>query len=216
MDAIITGDMVQSTRIDDKELMLAELQSILTTLANAGWIGPGFDVYRGDSFQLLVKSPADALKTALVLRAMLMLNTPADSPMDWEARLSIGLGDISYQAERLTQSAGSAFEYSGRELERMKNRERIRFTSADEGLNDEFETSLALAEFILSRWSRESAETAMAHFFYSENQREMAENRFHISQPAVSGRFRAAGLDALDLLTRRFSHRINTYLASHE
>jgi hypothetical protein len=60
--AVLTGDIVNSTRL--KKIAEKKLLKILT----AALAAHQFEFYRGDSFQVYVRNPAEALKIALICR----------------------------------------------------------------------------------------------------------------------------------------------------
>ncbi len=210
MIAVITGDIIQSTQIRDKAALLAALRKTAEQLVQKQLISPReFDIYRGDSFQLFVKKPETALKLILIIRASLMYHTPDDGDRLWDARVSIGLGTLEFRAKDIRQSSGSALIYSGRGLDSLKSRQKMKMTSSHEEFDKDINMGLHLAEYIISRWSRESAETIIEKYLNHATQKEIAK-KFHISQPAVSKRFKAAGIDALDIFINRFEKKLQT------
>lgn len=91
---VITGDLVNSTNIAAKwrqtvvdALHVCVKESIPLTPVK-------LEMYRGDSFQVVVDKPEYALAIAIALRAKLKAETP-DGQKLWDARLAVGVGDIS-------------------------------------------------------------------------------------------------------------------------
>lgn len=85
------------------------------------------ELYRGDSFQLLVEDPAMTTKIAILLRAGLIYHTPNKDAGMWDAKVSIGIGSIDFISDNIVTSDGEAFIYSGRQLDNMgKHRLSIR------------------------------------------------------------------------------------------
>lgn len=217
MVAVITGDIVNSRGMPDKLDLLEVLRVTFGLLREYGYIEEGdTDIYRGDSFQLVVRKPFMALRAAIILRAKFIASTPIGHKGHLDARLAIGFGDITFRADNVRQSTGTAFIHSGHGLDKMKSRERMRLVSGDKEIDEEFAVGLMLSEFIISRWSIESAETAIAHFLYKESQTRMAKSRFKISQPAVSKRFKAAGLDAINKLIQRYEKVVKIMVERRE
>ena len=67
--AIITGDIVNSTKltVEGRDLMLKNLQLIPEVLASVQNVS--IEIFRGDSFQLGVSKAESALRCALAIRA---------------------------------------------------------------------------------------------------------------------------------------------------
>lgn len=115
---MITGDLVNSTNIaakwrqtvlDTLNVCAADFQPL--TLCN-------LEMYRGDSFQIVVDKPDYALAVAIALRAKLKAMTPGKQQL-WDARLSIGIGDISFESDNIVTSDGEAFRLSGRSFDNI-------------------------------------------------------------------------------------------------
>ena len=60
-------------------------------------------MYRGDSFQVLVDNPEYVLAIGIALRAKLKAETPNKQNL-WDARLSVGVGEISFESSNIAVS----------------------------------------------------------------------------------------------------------------
>ena len=109
MTAILTGDIINS-RSEPKTTWLQELKS---SLNKYGESPKEWEIYRGDSFQLEVK-PEEALEAALLLKATIKQYKKLD------VRIAIGLGEKSYNTEKITEANGSAFINSGECFDQLK------------------------------------------------------------------------------------------------
>lgn len=203
--AIITGDIVNSREIEDRDLFLNELKLIFKQIESAILFEKPFEIYRGDSFQAMVKYPKDAILVAILLRTGLRsLNSnhkQKEVPLDQlkDARISIGIGKMNFIDKSITSSDGEAFVLSGEGLDSMKkNDERLKIVVENKELLDVFKVTTTLATAIINKWSNYSAETMYRHLLYNETQKEMAK-ALNISQPAVHKRKVAANADAIDL-----------------
>ena len=89
--AIITGDIVRSEQIelDKRDLLIQVLQETVDGLQSKSPMS--MELFRGDSFQIVVEKPEMSLEVASMIRAGLKSNTPADSFVVWDARISIGI-----------------------------------------------------------------------------------------------------------------------------
>ncbi|MFT4937414.1 MAG: hypothetical protein ACI88A_000429 [Paraglaciecola sp.] len=117
---VLTGDIVKSRKIDvnNYDEMLYTLESTLRMLVDK--TGVEFDIFRGDSFQAIFPTAADAIKGALIVRLALKAATP---PLD--VRQSIGIGSVSSLRHNAKSSTGEAFILSGNGLDEIKNRNMV-------------------------------------------------------------------------------------------
>lgn len=119
--SVLTGDIVRSG-----DLGRARLTAVMRALESAGaeiarWsdpAGPAPERFRGDGWQLALVEPHLALRACLVLRAAIRkLDRDADT------RIGIGFGSAEF-GKRLASSRGTAFEFSGDQLERLSGPDR--------------------------------------------------------------------------------------------
>ncbi len=203
--AIITGDIVNSREIEDKDLFLSYLKLIFSQIESKISFKKPFEIYRGDSFQAMVENPKDAVLVAILLRTGLRsLNVnqkQKELPLEQlkDARISIGIGKMNFIDKSITSSDGEAFVLSGEGLDSMKKSdERLKIVVKNDELLDIFNVTTTLATTIINKWSNYAAETMYRHLLYNETQKEMAK-ALNISQPAVHKRKAAANADAIDL-----------------
>ena len=153
---VITGDIVGSTNI--KAEHRARLLDCLNTMREELQCVSPFkmELFRGDSFQLLIDDPAAALKVAILLRAGLIHHTPDKESGTWDARISMGIGQVQFIADSVVTSDGEAFQYSGRQLDTM-NKMRLAVKTPWEDVDDELEVSTAFVDDIIKGWSGKQA-----------------------------------------------------------
>lgn len=164
MVAVITGDVMNSRQQPAAEW----LPLLKEVLSRYGKSPAQWEVYRGDSFQLLL-SAEDALLTAIHLKAAIKTIRELD------VRLSIGLGEQDYRAKKVTESNGSAFIRSGEGFESLKKQNIGIFTGnprEEELLN----LMLNLALLTMNNWSTTVATAIKAAIENPEkSQTELAE-----------------------------------------
>jgi hypothetical protein len=131
--AILTGDIVNSTRMEpaEEKKLLRVLQQVLATHP--------YEFYRGDSFQVYVKEASEALKTALLCRTAAIAGSPEEETPSVDIRVSIGIGEVKTPVKALSTAKGEAFILSGRvfdEIAKTDKRLAIATTNklANEGL----------------------------------------------------------------------------------
>lgn len=156
LKAVITGDIVSSSRIT-----LAHRGQLLDCLNTMGdelqAISPfRMELFRGDSFQLLIDQPASAVEIAILLRARLKFHSPDNSGFIWDARTSIGIGKVEFVSNNVVTSDGQAFQFSGRQLDEM-SRNRLACRTPWQDVDEEFKLTMALADDIISGWTTKQA-----------------------------------------------------------
>ena len=145
---VITGDIVRSTSISAE--WRNRLYSSLSDVVNNHYgIGEDhFEIYRGDSFQIVVEDAMRAVEIAIAIRLRLKAETPkGDEP--WDSRMSVGLGEISFIGETISTSDGEAFRNSGREFDILGKR-RLAIVMPWSDVNAELAVSTALIDDIIS------------------------------------------------------------------
>lgn len=209
MVAVITGDIVNSTKLN-----VNELNVILDNLKQEfeyfkGVYNCDFKIFRGDSFQGVLTSVEDALFVAITIKtAINRVATSKKSTDLFDVRLAIGVGTIDLQRDSILESNGEAFQFSGRTLETMKgDYPKMLLKTAISTINDEFDVHFNFLETVTSKWSRESAEV-IYWLLHNQKEREVSE-LLGISQPAVNYRKKAANWDAVAMLLKRYKTVIN-------
>lgn len=184
---VITGDIVNSTSIpmnlrsellhtindiifDIKEKLHNEYE---TRHTNETDYQISFEFYRGDSFQILVSRPERALEIAVLIRAGLRKSTPAGSHKKWDARLSIGIGTVEYNKDRLSISDGKAYQYSGREFEKL-GKNRLAIKTPWEEVNDDLKLNTLFADDIISNWTPLQSEAIYTSILDEKTQEDIA------------------------------------------
>ena len=145
MVAIITGDIINSRSVAT-EKWIPELKKVLNLYASEP---KTWEIYRGDSFQVEIP-PIAALKVATVIKATIKQFKSLD------VRLAIGIGEKKYSAEKITESNGSAFVYSGESFEKLKKQTlaiRTQWKDFDKTMNLMFD----LATLTMNSWTPTSS-----------------------------------------------------------
>ncbi len=106
--AVLTGDIVNSTKIGkaNERKLLKNLQQVLAAHL--------FEFYRGDSLQVYIKEPTQALQMALLCRTAGMSITQDEIVASSDVRVSIGIGQVNTSVKALGNAKGEAFVLSGR------------------------------------------------------------------------------------------------------
>ena len=212
MIAVLTADLIDSSLYEEKVL-----QEVLDTLKQEfEHITGEYDkdevrlqIYRGDSFQGIIKSPENALRIALQIKTAInrihfketVKNKAYSKIADF--KIAIGIGQQELEREAISESNGPAFQFSGRTLDEMKSEHRkTKLKTDSEEINDEFNTSLFLLDTITDKWSTASAE--VVYYLLKGLKEREAAAAINISQSAVNQRKKAAGWDAISVLLDRY------------
>lgn len=206
--SVITGDIIGSSSLKttEREQLPARLKKLFRDLGTAP---DSFDLYRGDSFQGVVREPGQALKTAIRIRTGLM-RTSREQRASYDCRMAIGIGKASFIARNVLESDGEAFRYSGPALDTMGHDERIRIVSPWMEVNREMHVACKLADSILRRWTAVQARI-ISETLRGRNQADIAA-LLRITQPAVSKSLKTAGWNAIEELMKRYEALVKSHL----
>lgn len=157
LKGIITADIIGSTSIDaDARGELPELINQLTDeLQEVSQIQ--VEIFRGDSFQVMVQDVEKTPLVAVLLRAGLRKSELRSKTKILDARMAIGIGKVSYINEKITLSDGEAFILSGREFDELGKR-KLSILTPSEDVNAELRVETAFLDDVISHWTRRQSE----------------------------------------------------------
>lgn len=192
---VITGDIVNSTSMTIEQRN--EIRNTFDFLSQNSTDRYDYFV-RGDGFQVLSKTQ-NALRETLLIKTYLYAKTGA------KAKISIGIGEINYENERLSDSDGEAFWLSGRALDELKNRsELLTISMVDETKKSEWELHCMVLDYLEKNQTRNQAE-AIYWLLNNKTQQEIA-SILNISQPSVNNRIKNSGWNIIDKILKRFQN----------
>ena len=217
--AIITGDVIQSTRmnVEYRDWLFKQIASALKQWDKD--FGMRSETFRGDSFQSLVKKPSDALKLALLQKTYIRSLNPSDiyeigkkntanrkgillPTWIFDARIAIGIGNIDLLANRLAGSGGEAFQLSGHLLDKIKNKKQSLAISTNDQFKEELETEFILLDALISKTTALQCEVINLKLLgYTEI--EIAK-KLDIMQSAVNQRSNSGNWNAIESMIKRF------------
>ncbi|MBJ2125494.1 hypothetical protein [Flavobacterium sp. IB48] len=204
MTSVITGDIIGS-RQQKSEHWVEDLKKILVPFGKA----PNqWEVYRGDEFQIEVSNPEDALLAAILIKAHLRT-------IKSDARMSIGFGDKTHTAERISESNGSAFINSGELFETLKKQKvTLAMRTGDLDFDEKLNLMLQLALTFMDNWLVQSAEFVAVAIENPKLSQDELGQKLGINQAAVSRRQKRAQFDLVLNLDRYFRKQIKQFTAS--
>lgn len=203
MKAVITGDIINSRELPPEHA----LKALKLVLHEYGSAPKDWEIYRGDSFQLLIGQPEASLDIAMRIKASLKSHKTMD------ARMAIGIGAVSYYAKAITESNGEAFIKSGDKFEQLrKDKVNLAIATPWREFDDEMNLYFQLALIAMDQWSKASAEFMDVQLAQEERSQEELARLLGIGQSSVSERKQRAHYDELALLRKRFKTRVKGYL----
>lgn len=199
MTSVITGDIINS----QQEKPAKWLKALKNALIKWGDTPKQWEIYRGDSFQLEIKDPANALAAAILIKSSIK------SVKNMDVRMAIGIGEKKYNARKITESNGSAFVYSGEILEELKSlNQNLAVKSADLIFNKEINLYLKLASLIMDGWSSSAAGTVNAALQQPGKSQEALGKLLKVRQNTVSTRLKRARFDEIREVIQMYEEKV--------
>ena len=211
MIAVIKGDIVSSRKIENSEKWLLPLKGLFNEWGKS----PGqWEIVWGDSFQLEVDRPEEALRKALRVKALIKKIVSDETNKSLiDVRMAIGIGEKSYSGERITESNGEAFINAGEKFEELeKEKFNLLVKSPWPDFDGEMNLFIRLASVFMDKWSVASAElveVALEHPDYTQNE---IGSRLGIKQNSVSGRWKRANIDEILSMEQMYRRKLERLL----
>jgi len=188
INSVLTGDLVQSTRLSGAELDAA-MEHIRRVLQEWDTAGGRFTRNRGDGWQAVYPSPAHVLDLALALIANLRVE-------GLSSRISIGIGAIDDPGTAdLSDARGPAFSASGHALDQMQRGQILAISGAP--VSGEDKAIVVLLDERISRWSREQAEAVARTLDPNKSTDKESASSLGITPQAMSNRLYSAGYPSM-------------------
>ncbi len=200
MIVILTGDIINSRKVPSKKWM-DDLKSIFQSIGKSP---NDWEIYRGDEFQLEIKTIEDALTIAFQIKAFF-------KSIDLDVRMSLGFGDKTHKARKITESNGSAFIRSGETFETLKKQKlNLAINSGNEVFDTEINLMLRLSLTFMDNWLAQSAEFVLTAIENPSLSQEEIGVKLGINQAAVSRRRKRAQFDLVMEMEHYFRNKIKT------
>lgn len=201
MQAVITGDIINSQHTSAK-LWNTALKKALMTIGESPY---DWEIYRGDSFQLVTSASA-ALQHALIIKAVMR------SLANVNVRMGIGVGAIEHRSQNVTESTGEAFIASGHQFDQLK-RQTLAIETPWKALNEVMEMAIPLAMLTADNWTVKTAEVILLKWWNPDwSQQQIAEHLQKKAQGNISEAFKRGGFDELEQLIKYYQQQINQYV----
>lgn len=199
MIAVITGDIISSSKATTR----IWLKILITELGKSSNDPRDWEIYRGDSFQLLIKNPLNALFVAIKIKAAIK------SVQGLDVRMAIGIGDREHRASKITQSNGSAFVHSGEKFELLKKeKQNLAIKTHSPDLDEEINLYLKLCLIVMDDWTPNAAEAVKLGMENPEKSQKELGKLMGIQQNAVSGRLKRAHYDEILEVIKMYKNKL--------
>ena len=196
MISVLTGDIINSQGLSPEKWLIA-----IKDVLNKFVVQPKlWELYRGDSFQVEI-APEKALELAIRLKLAVKQFENID------VRIAIGIGDKTYNADKITESNGSAFVNSGICFEHLKKKS-LAIKTANFEFDYTLNTMFQLALLTMNNWTINSVKLLQVALDHSnKNQKEIA-LLLGKSQSTISEGLKRGGYDELLKLLTYYKYKV--------
>lgn len=207
--AIVTGDIIHSRRLSSQQAWIHPLKELFKELGKspATW-----DIFRGDSFQLEVSSPEEALMFSFRIKATVKSissgsSNERHSPVD--VRMAIGIGEKDHLSGKISENSGSAFIRAGERFDSLKkDKITLAIASPWSDFDREMNLYLELAAVFMDNWSIASGELVNTHLLHPHKTQSEIGVLLGIAQNSVSKRYNTAHIDELIKVDHMYRHKL--------
>ncbi|XRE41910.1 hypothetical protein ACIVBQ_000114 [Tenacibaculum discolor] len=204
MTSVITGDIINSRGVS-AETWLPLLKESFNSI---GKTPKTWELFRGDSFQIEIENIADALLYAIKLK------TNIKKIKDLDIRLAIGIGNKSFDTDKITEANGEAFINSGYAFDHLLKKQNLALKTPWKDINEEFEVSLGLSLLIMDSWTTNSAAFVYMSLQNPECTQKVIAKKLDISESSASERRKRSGFDEIMKLEKRYRKLMNQKLTN--
>jgi hypothetical protein len=197
MKAVLTGDIINS-REGNAGFWIDSLKEVLQVY---GKEPKHWEIYRGDSFQLVL-SPQDALIAAFHIKACIR------QIKNYDVRIGIGLGDESYSADKVTESNGTAYVHSGECFEVLK-KHTLSVKSNNLDFDDTINLILSLILLIANNWSNTVAQALKVSIEHPNKHQKEVAAILNKSQSSISEALKRGGYDEIIKLNNYYKKQLS-------
>ena len=204
IQAVLTGDIVASQRLSATELdrVRATVEEACAQMAqwSPGLVPRAVEFSRGDAWQILLRDPSMALRSALWIRAALLFRCGVDT------RVAVGIGSVTPLAESLSLSGGEAFVRSGQALDTLSPARLTIVLPHSSPFSPWVDLVAKLCDAMVGSWTQRQAELVHAALSpRSLTQSAIAAELVPpVSKQAVGKGLRAANWDAISQAIKTF------------
>jgi hypothetical protein len=200
--SVITGDIIKSRTQSNPEAWLNTLKKALTFFNpdKSDW-----EIYRGDSFQIEIEDYQNSFKAAVYIKACIKTIKGLD------VRIAIGFGSKTYSANRVAESTGDAYVFSGETLDVIKKEKlNLSIKTTNTELDNALNLYFKLALIVMDNWTVNAAEIVKLSIENPNALQSELGRMIGINQNAISNRQKRAHLDEILELDHLYRQKIRT------
>jgi transcriptional regulator with XRE-family HTH domain len=197
--AVLTADLIDSTKNASKPW----LEVLKRTLQSLGRTPLEWDIFRGDSFQLIC-DVQDALQYSLYLKSSMRQLEGID------VRIAIGIGAVDLPIENITEANGDAFLLSGRCFDNL--RQNLAINTGNSKADEQLNLLLELALLQMDNWTDIEAQTLAPAFFDLQLTQLSLADKLSKSQSTISATLKRSGFDAVRKLEAYYRQNIWSWI----
>lgn len=216
VQATISADIVSSTALKVEELTLlqTEIRQFLESLSEKSQGKDWGRLFKGDSVEIFLSNPHEALRTALLLKTLVKktfswgkeTNTRRDLFRKHGVRLAIGVGEMRTADQEQDILDGEAIYYSGRLLETQlnpsKGKRTMLFGCNNIILSEQVDVFLGLLDALLKKTTSNQCE--IIYYKLLGKQEEEIARLLNVKQPAINKQCNAVGWNAIESAVNYF------------
>ncbi|MFT4741166.1 MAG: CRISPR/Cas system CSM-associated protein Csm2 small subunit [Marivirga sp.] len=198
MIAVLTGDIINSKQGEVRQW----LPTLKACLAKYGDQPASWEIFRGDSFQLALE-PKKALIAALHLKSSIKTSKLHD------IRIAIGIGKTDHYAHSITESNGTAYNYSGEAFDLLK-KQSLAIRTSNKPWDKKMNLLFKLALLSANQWSPIVAMVIKTAIENSEKSQKEIAQLLGKSQSVISETFKRGGYEEMTELNHYFQQQISS------
>lgn len=203
MKSTITGDIVRSKSVEDPEIWLRPLKTLFSTI---GSTPKNWEIFRGDSFQLEADT-SEILRIAILIKSIIK---QVDSKTI-DVRIAIGIGEDNKSADRVSESMGESFVFSGQLLDELKSKKiHLGLKSPWKKFDEEFNMLFKLALVIMNSWTKNTAEVVEMLFKIPDITQVEIADKLGLAQSTVNDRIKRGSVYEIIELEQYFRKKVES------
>jgi len=157
-------------------------------------------VVKGDSIECVITNPNNALRIAVMLKALVKSYQPSDGSVlptfkGVGLRMAIGIGEMRIVDRNLDIMDGEAIYLSGRALIEMREKNSLQLVMKNDVSNGALQVIMTLLNLPLHKATKRQCETLF--FRLQSNMDEEVADKMNISRQGVNQNLKNSGWDAI-------------------
>jgi hypothetical protein len=201
VSAVITADIVNSTKLSKAEYkkLMKNLSVVLQQHQH--------EFFRGDSFQVVIKSPEEALKILLQTKTAAMKLSGELMPVA-DIRASIGIGTLKLPVKSFQTASGDVFVLSGRGFDKLPKDERLTIVcnEKNKAVNLGLKVIAQFIDYLFQRLTFKQA--AVVHELLMNRTQTETAKRLKKSQATVHKHIQSAGWPEIEKLLEDYKNLV--------